>query len=126
MPNPRNVIYKRGIIMPNKNVFAGTGKSTNDDAYYAGRESVEAAILKMKAQGVDQGPDFGIVFCSGGKYGQDHNVIQALVKGAHEAFTNSNSKCQWIGCTSAGEISNKGFSKNSCVAFALTSKFIKF
>lgn len=109
-----------------KNVYVGTGISKNDDPFKAGEEAVEMAIKNMGLTDSSQGPDFGMVFCSGGKYGQDGSVMQKLVDGAHQKFISSNPNIKWIGCTSAGEISSAGFSKNSCVAMALSSDYIKF
>ena len=112
--------------MAKKNVFAGTGVSANVDAYEAGKEAVEMAISSMRKQGTDKGPDFGFVFCSGGKYGiQGDKRMQQLVDGAHKSFVASNPKCHWVGCTTASEISSAGYSKESCVAMAISSDYIK-
>ena len=102
-----------------KTVYAGTGISKDNDPYKAGKEAVKMAIDKCGAK-----PDFGIVFCSGGKYGKNDRTMKKLVKGAHEAFTSVNPDCKWFGCTSAGEISNYGFTSESCVAIAIKSEFI--
>ncbi|MDD5086719.1 MAG: FIST N-terminal domain-containing protein [Candidatus Nanoarchaeia archaeon] len=105
--------------MEKKNVYAGTGISRDDDPYKAGKEAVEMAIEKA-----GKAPDFGFVFCSGGKYGNNDKRIKKLVEGAHEAFMAANKKCKWMGCTTAGEISNYGFSQGSCVAMCLSSNYI--
>ncbi len=105
--------------MEKKNVYAGTGISRDDDPYKAGKEAVEMAIEKA-----GKAPDFGFVFCSGGKYGNNDKRIKKLVDGAHEAFMAANKKCKWMGCTTAGEISNYGFSQGSCVAMCLSSNYI--
>ncbi len=104
-----------------KHVFAATGRSVNNDPYLAGKEAVEKAIKNSGKK-----PEFGLVFCSGGKYGQDYKKITRLVKGAHDAFMKANPKCKWVGCTTAGEISSEGFSKNSCVAMSINSEYLKF
>lgn len=96
-----------------KNVFAGTGISKNEDSYKAGREAVEMAI-----KNAGKNPDFGIVFCSS-KFD-----VNKLVKGAHEAFTHANPEVKWMGCTTAGEISNYGITEGSCVALAVQSDYI--
>jgi hypothetical protein len=107
--------------MEKKNVYAGTGISRDDDPYKAGKESVEMAIEKA-----GKAPDFGFVFCSGGKYGNNDKRIKKLVEWAHDAFIAANKKCKWIGCTTAGEISNMGFSSKGVVAACLASNYLKF
>ncbi|MBW2970955.1 FIST C-terminal domain-containing protein [Candidatus Woesearchaeota archaeon] len=104
-----------------KNLYAGTGISTNDNAYQAGKEAVASAIEKA-----GKTPEFGFVFCSGGKYGRDDQTIKELVKGAHEAFMEVNPKCKWIGCTTCGELHEGGFSNQSVVAAVLSSEYLKF
>lgn len=112
--------------MGKKNVFAGTGISSNNDPFKAGKEASEMAIKDMQKQGYKKGPDLGFVFCSGGKYGiHGKEKMQLLVDGANEAFSSTNPNCQWIGCTTASEISSAGYSKESCVAMAISSEFIK-
>jgi len=107
--------------MEKKNVYAGTGISRDDDPYKAGKEAVEMAIEKA-----GKSPEFGVVFCSGGKYGNNDKRIKKLVEGAHDAFMAANKNCKWIGCTTAGEISNYGFSTDSCVAMIINSQYIHF
>jgi hypothetical protein len=102
-----------------KNAFAGVGLSKADDSFTAGKEAVEKAINEMKKQGGKK-PTFGVVFCSGGKYGKDDKTLQKLVDGAHSVFEGT----PWIGCTTAGELSNYGFTENSCVALAVESEYI--
>ncbi len=109
-----------------KNVYAATGISTKEDPSEAGREAVQMAISNMKSQGCKEGPDFGFLFCSGGKYslkGDKH--MQKLVDAAHKQFVSENPNCQWIGCTTASEISTQGYSKESVVAMVIRSEFIK-
>jgi hypothetical protein len=103
-----------------KNVFAGVGISKNDDAFVAGKEAVEDAIEKMKEKGGKE-PTFGLVFCSGGKYGKDEKTLQKLVDGAHSVFGN----IPWVGCTTCGEISNYGSTTNCCVACVVSSEHLQ-
>ncbi len=103
----------------NKHVFAGTGISKANNPYDAGKEAVEMAIKQS-----GKAPNFGLVFCSGSKYASNDRDARLLVKGAHEAFMNANPKCKWMGCTTAGEISNYGFSQGTCVAAAFFSDYI--
>lgn len=102
-----------------KNVFAGVGISKADDPFNAGKEAVEMALKEMKKQGGKK-PTFGLVFCSGGKYGKDDKTIQKLVDGAHSVFGDT----LWLGCTTAGELSNYGFTEKSCVALTVESEYI--
>jgi len=102
-----------------KNLFVGTGISKADDAFTAGKEAVEMAVNNMKKQGGKK-PTFGLIFCSGGKYGKNDKTLQKLVDGAHSVFGNT----PWLGCTTAGELSNYGFTENSCVAMAVESEYI--
>lgn len=103
-----------------KNVFAGVGISTADDPFAAGKEAVEKAIDEMKKHG-GKIPTFGLVFCSGGKYGKDDKTIKKLVDGAHSVFNDT----PWVGCTTCGEISNYGATTNSCVACAISSEYLQ-
>ena len=106
-----------------KNVFAGSGVSKNDDPFKAGKEAVELALKNMRKQGGKK-PNFGFVFCSGGKYGKGGKDIKKLVEGAHNAFMNANKDCKWIGCTTTGELSSYGYSTKSCVAMAVETEYI--
>lgn len=103
-----------------KNVFAGVGISKNDDPFVAGKEAVEKAINEMKKRGGKK-PTFGIVFCSGGKYGKDDKTLQKFVNGTHSVFGNT----PWMGCTTCGEISNYGATENSCVACVISSDYLQ-
>jgi len=104
-----------------KNVFAGVGISKKDDPFEAGKEAVYNAIEDMKKLGGNK-PTFGIVFCSGGKYGKNDKKMQKLVDGANSILKDT----PWVGCTTAGEISNFGFTTESCVALVLESEYINF
>jgi hypothetical protein len=102
-----------------KNVFAGVGISKNDDPFIAGKEAVEKAINEMKKRGGKK-PTFGLVFCSGGKYGKDDKTIQKLVDGAHSVFGD----IPWVGCTTCGEISNYGLTTDSCLVSVISSEYL--
>lgn len=107
-------------IAKKKNVYAGVGISKNNDPFKAGKEAVQMAINKMQAEGGKK-PTFGLVFCSGGKYGKNDKTIQKLVDGAHSVFGDT----PWVGCTTCGEISNQGFTTESCVATAISSDYLQ-
>ncbi|MFC2143233.1 FIST signal transduction protein [Candidatus Aenigmatarchaeota archaeon] len=113
---PSNIKLKK---KNSKNVHAGVGISKSEDPYKAGVDAVKMAIKKA-----GKPPEFGVVFCSGAKYGKDEATIKKLVKGANDEFKKHNKSCRWIGCTTAGEISNYGYTENSCVALSLTSDFV--
>jgi hypothetical protein len=102
-----------------KNVFVGVGISKNDDPFEAGKEAVEMAISNMRKQG-GKNPSFAVVFCSGSKYGKNDKTIKKLVDGAHSLLK----KVNWIGCTTAGEISNFGVTNGTCVAMVVGSRYI--
>lgn len=117
----KKAVQKKKISAKKKNIFAGVGISAHDDAYKAGREAVETAVKKA-----GKAPSFGVVFCSGAKYGKDDATIAKLVKGADDEFKKHNKNCRWIGCTTAGEISNYGYTENTCIVLALSSDYINF
>ncbi|MBD3155271.1 MAG: hypothetical protein GF368_01285, partial [Candidatus Aenigmarchaeota archaeon] len=104
-----------------KNVFAGVGISEKEDPFEAGKEAVEMAVEKMKKRGGKE-PNFGFLFCSGGKYGESGKSIQKLVDGAHSIFKDT----PWVGCTTGGEISPHGSKLNSVVCLVLDSQYIRF
>ncbi len=101
-----------------ENVFAGVGISKLDDPSKAGEEAAKTAIKEMQNIGGKK-INFGIIFCSAKKYASDEDSLKRLVKKINELF-----KCNWIGCTTAGELSNYGFSTGSCVALAVSSDYI--
>ena len=107
----------------NKNIFAGVGISKADDPFTAGKEAVEIAIKEMQSRGGKQ-PNFGLVFCSGGKYGKNDKTIRELVNGAHSVFSEYN--CKWVGCTTSGEITPKGIEHGSVVVCAISTEYIRF
>ena len=96
-----------------KNVFVGTGIAKGEDSAEVGAKAVEMAIKKAGKK-----PDFGLVFCSS-KFN-----VKKLVEGAHEVFKKANPEIKWMGCTTAGEISNYGFTEESCVAMVVHSDYI--
>ncbi|OGI14440.1 hypothetical protein A3K63_04840 [Candidatus Micrarchaeota archaeon RBG_16_49_10] len=99
-----------------KNVFAGVGIARGDakDSAEVGAKAVELAVQNMKRQGGKLPGSFGLLFCSI-KYD-----LKKLVEAAHKAFGGT----PWVGCTTAGEISNYGFSQGSCVAMIVSSDYI--
>ncbi len=120
----KRAFEKLGVGRMPKNVFVGIGTSKNDDAFAAGKEAAEAAVEKMKKEGGDD-PNFGLVFCSGGKYGKDDRTIKKFVDGVHSVLSKYDN-CKWIGCTTAGEITPDGVMHSSATVTVLSSKFMKF
>jgi len=102
-----------------KYVHAGVGISKADDPAQAGKEAVEMALGNMKKDGGKK-PTFGILFCSAKKYAQSKAQINKLVKSAHKTFG-----CEWIGCTTAGEISNYGKTQESCVVLTVSTDYLR-
>ncbi|MCK4492042.1 MAG: helix-turn-helix domain-containing protein, partial [Candidatus Altiarchaeales archaeon] len=92
-----------------KNVYAGVGISKNDDPFEAGKEAAEMAVKECGKE-----PIFGLVFVSE-RY--DH---EKLVKGLDMIFKD----VPYCGCTSLGEVTQRGISHDSCVVMALSSKYI--
>ncbi len=107
-----------------KYIHAGTGISSADDPAQAGKEAVEMALEKLKEDGGKK-PDFALVFCSGGKYGRNDKTIKQFVDAVHEALTSANKDVKWIGCTTAGEISNYGLTENSAVVLVVESEYVQ-
>ncbi|UCD03567.1 MAG: FIST C-terminal domain-containing protein [Candidatus Woesearchaeota archaeon] len=112
---------KHKEIKSKKNIFVGTGISKAEDPYKAGKEAVEMAIKKA-----GKAPDFGLVFFSAAKYGKKDKDVNALAKGADDAFKKINPKCKWVGASARAEVSDYGFSENSVVAAAISSNYIRF
>jgi len=102
-----------------KNVFAGIGISYNDNAAQAGKEAVEMAIKNS-----GNTPDFGVVYVAGKKYRENEKNIKILVENVHKTFITSNPSVEWIGCTTAGILSNYGHTENCVVAMTVKSEFI--
>ncbi len=93
-------------------IYAGVGSSRNSDSYQAGYEATKLAI--QKAGGKD--PDFVVAFASV-SFDQDK-----LVGGIHEA----SGQAAFIGCSSAGEITNEGPTTKSVGVMAVKADNIKF
>lgn len=93
-------------------IYAGVGSSRNSDSYQAGYEATKLAI--QKAGGKD--PDFVVAFASV-SFDQDK-----LVGGIHEA----SGQAAFIGCSSAGEITNEGPTTKSVGVIAVKADNIKF
>ncbi len=108
-----------------KYIHAGTGISSAEDPTQAGKEAVEMALEKLKEDGGKK-PDFAVVFCSGGKYGKNDKTIKKFVDAVHEALTSANKDVKWIGCTTAGEISNYGINFGSAVVGVIESDYIRW
>ncbi len=106
-----------------KYLHAGVGTSKAEDPKEAGKECVRTAFEKLKEDGGKK-PNFAIVFCSGGKYGKDDKTIEKFVKSVDEALRELNPEIKWVGCTTAGEISNYGASEKSSVAMLLESEYV--
>ena len=100
-----------------KNIFAGTGISKNDDPYLAGKEAVEKAMSELG----NNIPTFGIIFCSGSKYGINDSNIKKLVNGVNSLLSN----IPWGGCTTNGEIFNGELETNSCICLLLSSEYMR-
>ena len=94
----------------NKNVFAGTGISNNPDSYTAAKEAAEMAIKNC-----GKTPTFAFVFTS------SHYDLKKLNKAIADTLP-----CDYVGATTAGELSNFGFSKHACVVMALSSEYLNF
>ncbi len=115
---------KKGEKM-GKYIHAGVGISNADDASQAGKEAVEMALENMRKDGGKK-PDFALVFCSGGKYGKNEKTMKKFVDAVHGALTSANKNVKWIGCTTAGEISNYGISFGSVVVSVIESDYIRW
>lgn len=99
-----------------ENIKVGQGVSENEDPYKAGKKAAEKAVEDFTGED----PDIGFVFCSGTKYGKDDETVSSFVEGVKEEL----SGITWIGCTSAGEISREGFTKDSAVVTLIESDMI--
>lgn len=101
-------------------LYIGTGCSQAKEGALAGKRTVEAALRDFEADGGDV-PEFGLLFCSGGKYRGD---VEELVEVADTAFRSANDGIEWIGCTTAGEIFRGELRTGSCIALVLSSPHI--
>gem|GEM_PF-324689 len=102
----------------------GVGVSKAGQSFEAGKEAAEQAIKDMQSKGGNE-PVFGLVFCSGGKYGKNDKTIEEFVNGVQSVF-GKYKELKWIGCTTAGEITPDGVKYGSTVAMVIGTKYIKF
>jgi len=101
-------------------IYAGSGLTDSKDPYKAGQELIESAIKNAGSE-----PDFAFVFCSAAKYGQNASAIKQFVRGVNNAIKKANPNCQWMGCTTAGELSNFGFTRFTAIAGVISSEYLK-
>ncbi|MFH0876189.1 MAG: FIST N-terminal domain-containing protein [archaeon] len=100
-----------------KNIYVGSGISKEDDPFKAGKASAEMALKELN--GIK--PTFGLVFCSGSKYGKNDKTAEDLAKGVASALSN----VPWAGCTTAGEIYNGRLESMSCTCLLISSEFMQ-
>ncbi|HIH20774.1 TPA: hypothetical protein HA244_05900 [Candidatus Micrarchaeota archaeon] len=110
-----------GNVEPLSYIRAGTGASHDADPSKAGRKAAEEAVRELAKP-----PDFAFVFCHGATYGKDDESINALVSAVNHVLKGKNPRCRWVGCTTDGEISDKGCFFNSCSVLALASDHVSF
>ncbi|VVC03637.1 FIST N domain protein [Candidatus Burarchaeum australiense] len=104
-----------------KYVEAGTGASSDPDPAMAGKNAARQALEELGKR-----PDFAFVFCHGATFAKSDESINALVSAMDVELKKKNPNCRWVGCTTDGEISDKGCTFNSCVVMALSSEHISF
>jgi hypothetical protein len=92
-------------------IKAGTGKSSNEDAFEAGEEACKAAIGKLGGKA-----DLMVVFSSV-NYDQEK-----MLKGVRSISKST----PLVGCSDAGEITEEGPSSKQVAVMALASKDIDF
>ncbi|NQU79621.1 FIST C-terminal domain-containing protein [Candidatus Woesearchaeota archaeon] len=92
-----------------KNVKSGIGVSELSDSYSAAKEACEKA-----AKQCGKPPSFAFVFV-----GSNHD-LKKLNKGLKESLN-----CDYVGCTTCGELSNAGLTRHTCTVLALSTKYIK-
>ncbi|GAB6095766.1 FIST N-terminal domain-containing protein [Desulfatiferula olefinivorans] len=92
-------------------ITAATGISVQSDAYLAGSEATAAAVAS-----IGQRPDALLVFAS------SHYDHQALLSGIDRVT----GFVPMAGGTTAGELSDRGFSQNSVVVLAVCSRVLRF
>jgi hypothetical protein len=92
-----------------KNVKSGLGISSLEDSYKAGLEAGQKA-----AAGCKKRPTFAFVF-AGSNYD-----LKKLSKGLKEGLG-----CEFVGCTTCGEMSNAGFTRHTCTVLALSTEYLK-
>jgi hypothetical protein len=94
------------------NISIGIGFSSSRDSKTAAIEAIENAKKDIKLSGPYT---LGLLFSS------SNYDIKKLVNSANKIFGNTT----WVGCTTAGEISNIGATNNSCVVMIIKSEYIK-
>ena len=104
-----------------KYIEAGTGASSDPNPAAAGRNAARQALEELGKK-----PDFAFVFCHGATFAKRDEDVTALVSAVDAELKKKNPNCRWVGCTTDGEISDKGCFFNSCVVMALTSEHISF
>lgn len=92
-----------------KNVKAGVGVSNLEDAYDAAKDACSKAIKQCGAT-----PKFAFVF-AGSNYD-----LKKLNKGLKD-----NLKCDYVGTTTGGELSNAGFTKHTVTVLVLSTDYIR-
>ncbi|MCJ7450235.1 MAG: FIST C-terminal domain-containing protein [Candidatus Nanohaloarchaeota archaeon QJJ-9] len=100
-----------------ENIDTGQGISDAEDPYKAGKQAAKEAMENYDGE---EKPDIGFVFCSGSKYGKNDETIEKFVEGVNEEFGD----IEWVGATSAGEISKEGFTQGTAVATVISSEMM--
>ncbi len=102
-------------------IRAGTGVSSNPNPAAAGREAARQALAELSSP-----PTFAFVFCHGRTYGKSDGEILRLASAVDGELRKKNPSCKWVGCTTDGEISDKGCFFNSCSVLVLSSEHLYF
>lgn len=100
-----------------KYVSAGTGTAKGDDSYKVGKDAVKNSIKNLKENGGER-PDFGFVFASS-KFD-----LEELAKGIDEVMKENGT--EWVGVTTAGEITDMGPGHDSCAVLTIDSDRMHF
>lgn len=101
----------------------GVGSSEAVEAGRAGENAVRRALQDFRFDGGEE-PRFGLVFCSGGKYGRGES-IEKLVAAADDELRSASEDIDWIGCTTAGEIFRGELRTGSCIALVMSSPYME-
>lgn len=104
-----NIKHKKST---GKNISIGLGFSNSKNSEAAAKEAIENA---KKDIGVYEPYTLGLLFCS------SNYDIKKLVKSAQKNFKGT----EWVGCTTAGEISNMGATQSSCVVMIIKSEYVR-
>ena len=110
-----------GMAEPLSYISAGTGVSFDSNPAVAGRKAAEAALKALAKP-----PDFAFVFCHGGTFAKNDGGMVEFAQAVDGVLRKKNSVCKWVGCTTDGEISDKGCFFNSCSVLALASEHVSF